>query len=244
MRRVMKHRNVIGGNALIEFTAIIVVIAILILIAALTPYRGRGGAAQLAQAHADTEALARAERSVAEVYGVYVPFQVLDDLRVTGEVEASTKDYFSREPAEVRVVDVFAPVENQTGKQQGLSERIAEWKGPYFSAKRIYVGGTLANLPVVSAQVQNLKTGQEFVIRDYPLDPWGNPYRFYSPSGIVGTAASKSNVESLESAQFSDGVLTTEEDRFDSFAVVSFGPDGQSDYVTNANDDVIYLMKD
>lgn len=241
--KVMIHRNTTRANALIEFTAIVTVIALLVLIAALTPYRGRAGAGKLDQAWADAQAIASAQRAVAEKHGVYVPLQVLDDLASEGEVKGSRKDYFNREPQSLRVVDVFAPVENQIGKQQGLAERVAEWSGPYFSAKRIYVGGSLSDLPVVSPQVQG-PSGQGFVLRDYPLDPWGNAYRFYSPSGIIGSAAAKSDPATFETEAFSDGVLTTEEDRFDSFAVVSFGPDGQSDFVTNANDDVIYLMKD
>ena len=78
--------------------------------------------------------------------------------------------------------------------------------------------------------------------RDFPLDPWGRPYRMYSSIGIVGTGALGDN---YNSDTFSNGHLTENDDRFDRYAIVSFGPNGKSDtYIgaTELKDDIVYYF--
>ena len=80
------------------------------------------------------------------------------------------------------------------------------------------------------------------VMNDHPLDPWGQPYRFYSPIGLIGSNASTSTPSSWNTNSFSDGRLTSSDDRFDRYAIVSFGPDGEADSSSNADDDIIYYF--
>lgn len=90
----------------------------------------------------------------------------------------------------------------------------------------------------LSALIARLRS--QMIRRDYPLDPWGAPYRFYSPAGIIGSSAA--DPDRIESDEFSDGVLTESDTRFDTYAIVSYGPDGLSDKVSGNNDDVIQFL--
>ncbi|MCX7048850.1 MAG: prepilin-type N-terminal cleavage/methylation domain-containing protein [Candidatus Sumerlaeota bacterium] len=99
-----------------------------------------------------------------------------------------------------------------------------QWQ-PLLTFKRKYQG-LLPNL------LQDI-THDQYRARDWPLDPWGNPYRFYSPIGLIGSMAyidkriPASYATVLEDYRFGDGALTTAGYyRFSAFAIVSYGPDG------------------
>jgi hypothetical protein len=47
----------------------------------------------------------------------------------------------------------------------------------------------------------------------------------------------------MDRDDFSDGAITANDDRFETYAVVSYGPNGESDSVTEENDDIIYLFE-
>jgi type II secretory pathway pseudopilin PulG len=224
------------GDTLIDALVVLVVVGFLSLAATLS-YRGDREEARLGQAQADLEALAAAQAKMAELFGVYLPLQVLDDTASDLAVPDHGRDRFSLKPETLRAIDVHAAADSQIGAQPRLADRIAQWNGPYHQPKRIYVGGTLEDLP----NVESLDA--DAIRRDWPLDPWGNPYRFYSPIGIIGTEAAKTDPSALEQEGFSDGILTTEDDRFDRYAIVSYGPDGLSDSVFGGDDDVIYLLE-
>lgn len=76
-----------------------------------------------------------------------------------------------------------------------------EFNGPYISA--------FSNL----IQVGRFTDDTHFYDEGHPLDPWFNPYLFYSPLGLVVP-----RTESIE--------LDFHEDSFDRFTIVSLGPDG------------------
>ncbi|MBI1784078.1 type II secretion system protein [Candidatus Sumerlaeota bacterium] len=231
----VRPRGLKRANTFVEILIVLAVTALLALIATIN-YGGRSKAAQQARASAEIEALAQAEQAAADAYGVYVPLQTLDDLPSGRENESDRRDLFSNEPKSLMAIDVIGSDASAPPAQKPLSERIAEWKGPYFSSKRVYVGGTLQNIPSVASLPPAM------IHRDYPLDPWGNAYRLYSPLGVVGGGAAKLDAAALDSDTFSDGVLTGEDRRFNRFAIVSYGPDGKSDSVSNGNDDLIYFF--
>lgn len=213
-----------SGNTLLEISGVLAGVCVVV-VASLVAYSGRGEAARRAVAASDLRALADAQAAALAAHGEYVPLQVLDD--GVGPANVSGTDVIAAEPENVVTVDPSA---------EGTAARpvrdIADWKGPFLSPSRVFTSRADATLP--------LSWSSEAVRRDHPLDPWGRPYRFYSPRGIVGTGAAGSGP--LESDTFSDGVVTGAEDRFDGFAIVSFGPDGLSDATTEQDDDIIRLL--
>ena len=157
-----------------------------------------------------------AERTVAYEYGFYVPLQMLDDLAPRPRTRTGRTDDLGNEPQTLRLIDRSAPVAEQLGSQPGLRsadpriERlIANWNGPYAQTKRIYFSSAEGSDNPADFEAESIP-------RDYPIDPWGNPYRFYSPAGIIGTAALDSTPRALATDTFSDGVLTDQDDRVES----------------------------
>ncbi len=216
---------------------VIAVIALLCLIA-MPIYRGRADEAKLAQARREAIALGQAELAAAQRLGYFVPLHLLDDLPAGRRLRTDRTDDIANKPAEtLRVIDPARPCEEQVGKQKTLAEAglVDLWPGPFYEPKRVWMGSTARNVDPASLPA-------EVIQRDWPLDPWGTPYRFYSPIGLIGTAAGSTETSALAGDAFGDGVLTLDEDRFDSFSIVSFGPDRQSDVVSGNDDDVIYLM--
>ncbi len=224
------------GLGLIGLLTILVLIGLLSGIALLM-YGGQAAQSRLDQARSDVEALAQAEMAVAKAHGVLVPLQMLDDMSVAKNEHARRTDDSANESENIRVIEAAKPCAEQVGHQVSAASKLADWKGPFYQAKRVNVGGDNPAAPPLFEELPPAT-----VRHDYPLDPWGHPYRLYSPCGLVGTLSAKSDPQSLQNDAFSDGVLTNEEKRFDSFAVVSFGPDGKSDFASNGDDDVIYLF--
>ena len=81
---------------------------------------------------------------------------------------------------------------------------VTKWAGPFLNPQRVAFGDEL-QLNIFSDSEED-----DAIIQDFPLDPWGNPYRFYSPVGIIGTDATEEAV-SFDSpsdsmwSTFSDG---------------------------------------
>lgn len=225
------------GGIVVETAIILAVIALLVAIA-IPIYRNRPDAARVARAEQDVLALANAQLRAAETIGFYVPLQLLDDLAPTGDSLSPQTDALANEPGSLQLISPSVPVDQQVGAQTGLGQAagaLGAWDGPYAQTKRVYLGAAGASLDLAQLTPESVR-------RDYPLDPWGQPYRFYSPVGIVGTGAAETAPEAFDSDAFSDGALTTADDRFDTFAIVSYGPNGQSDSVSDQDDDVIYLF--
>lgn len=229
------------GAIVVETISITAAIGLLALIA-LPVYVGRNEAAQLETAEAEVQALARAQLELARVYGIYLPLQILDDLRVDPSTRTDRTDDLAGEPDDLRVIDVSEPSESQMGKQITLASNhpkvaamILGWQGPLYQSKRVHLGKA-------TYTAEPIEMTPELVRRDYPLDPWGNPYRFYSPIGLIGSGADQTDPAGFDSDEFSNGALTRNDDRFDSFAIVSFGKDGMSDSVSRNSDDVIYFI--
>lgn len=226
------------GSLLIDTLVVLGCTALLTVIAVPVYYQG-AGKAKLRLAGAEIRQLAAAEEAVADQFGFYVPLQLLDDVARSADYRTPRTDDIANEPGTIRLIGANADIEGQAGKQPTLgsenerSQALSEqWSGPYAQAKRVHLGGSagrdLDPATLTAAQIR----------RDYPLDPWGNPYRFYSPLGLIGSGATGVEASALDTDEFSDGVLTRDDDRFDSFAIVSWGPDGQSDSISKGNDDV------
>lgn len=222
---------------------LIVVVAIALLTAIAVPvYKNQDQKAKLEQAQHEIAQLADAQMAVARRYGFYVPLQMLDDLPVIEASRSERTDDIGNEPGSIRLIDAITSGGEQP-TLQSENDRVRElrekWSGPFFQAKRVH-------MPTSDESAHASKLETAAIARDYPLDPWGNPYRFYSPFGIVGTQAASDDPAALNSETFSDGVINPDEDRFDSYAIVSFGPDGKSATAVSdpavENDDIIFMF--
>ena len=241
MKHYGQHRQV--GFTLTELLVVLVIISILATIA-MPVYVNQAEKARVSAARAECKLIAEAEDYVGALYGFYVPLQLLDDLpgiRGTNGV-GSNADAIRSEVSSIALVDLnrdlldlgtAQPTLGMYATNARVSNLLYNWDGPFLSAQRVYYEGTGA--------IETATPGE--AARDYPLDPWGNPYRFYSPIGIIGSGALSST---YNSSNFSDGQIQQGvDDRFDHYAVVSFGSDGESDkYAGNTSDpnDIIYLF--
>jgi len=222
---------------LTELLVVLVIIGILSTIA-VPVYINQAERARVATAHLEVRELAQAMEACGITHGRYVPLQVLNDLPgTTAQQGSGNSDVIQDETAldainfdlatqQLTNFAISNPLLSITSTDPRTVTMVKNWAGPFINFQRVYV-------PVGHTPNTVNKS-------DFPLDPWGNPYRFYSPIGIIG---STNNIEPYAQSDF-DGALTTQDDRFDRWAIVSWGPDGQSDTL-NANitqDDVSYVF--
>ncbi len=230
----------------VTLTELLVVLAIIGLLAtiAVPVYINRSEQAKVRIARQECQEIAKAEDICAMTHGFYVPIQMLDDVPISNEADADSID---KEPDSIYLIDSGIPATTQVNQQPQLGDRgtntkVANlyyyWQGPFLNPTRVWYDPTRFD----SAWDPDMSTTDRR--QDYPIDPWGQPYRLYSDIGIIGTGATGSN---YASTSFSDGRLTTVDDRFDRFAVVSFGPDGLRDTdpgrnVAAPSDDIVYYF--
>lgn len=251
------HGEALGrkrGRAGVTLLELLVVILIITLLAtAATPvFINRIQEARLATARFEVEEIAKAQQLLALVHGVYVPIQVLDDLPFvpSGVVRDTGRDDIENETSggSIFLIDITrnSEVMQLASGQTDLNlsnfttdpipQRVATgWKGPFLNPQRVWVG---------TDNVLDLNNDTEARF-DHPLDPWGSPYRFFAPTGLIGSGASSLTRTSYSSNGFSDGRVTSNTDRFDRYAIVSLGPDGDFGAAGNASfvgDDVVYLF--
>jgi hypothetical protein len=173
---------------------------------AVAPAFGQG--ARETAALAECKALADAEEMSAIYSGFYVSLEALND--TTFQQTNEPYDWINNGGG----CFVMRPIKGRfegnrfTFTSGGLLDPKA-WNGPFVN----FNGGV---------QTGNLPYDQ-----GAPLDPWGNPYLFYTPLGL---------------ARGDSGSITLEGwgDRFDRYAVVSMGSNGVAD--PNGGDDLVYVF--
>ncbi|MBN1868196.1 prepilin-type N-terminal cleavage/methylation domain-containing protein [Candidatus Sumerlaeota bacterium] len=243
----------------VTLTELLVVLLIISLLAtiAVPVYLTKIRAAKIATATAEVRELAHAEEHCVLLHGFYVPLQMLDDIIYDQAIHRgvalndplATDDLYN-EWQQIQLIDPAKVVEYgiYNEHQPELQDRSNDvrveslysfWSGPFINFHRDFAKQWNAANPASRISVYF----------DHPLDPWGQPYRFYSPVGIIGTNAYSTTPSDWRQTSFSDGNLTTTDDRFDRFAIVSFGPDGEDAYSkestvngTQNDDDVVYLF--
>lgn len=222
---------------LTELLVVLVIISILSTLA-LPVYINYAERARVATAQEETQLLAQAEENCALEHGLYVPLHILDDLPGTNGVDQSTVADAIKTDLNNNAIDYSIPFNVFTSALANhilalnspdprTRTMVNNWKGPFLTFHRTYVPNTV--------------TTNQVNYEDYPLDPWGNPYRFYSPVGIIGNSSTIS-INGLYNQTDFDGTITTIDNRFARFAVVSWGPDGISDSLNSFQnrDDIFY----
>jgi prepilin-type N-terminal cleavage/methylation domain-containing protein len=222
------------GVTLTELLVVVVIIGLLATLAVPT-YINHAKNARIAVAQLECQQIAEAQEVVGLRYGFYVPLQLLDDLPGSqGSNNLNTYDTIERESTSIEVIDINATMTNlvldqkplnQSSADRRVRDMILNWDGPFLNPQRVYV-------PI---GVNTSSTGS-WEQRDYPLDPWGNPYLFYSPRGRVGSGLDPAFTS------FGDGSITTTDDPYDRYAIVSTGPDGRTNRQSTVQDDIVYFF--
>jgi prepilin-type N-terminal cleavage/methylation domain-containing protein len=250
-------RGSLWGVTLTELLAVLVIVAILATLA-IPAALHRQNQARFATARSEVQTLAQAEEAAALTHGFLVPLQVLDDVPIDQNTrDPETDDLQNEFGVNLFLIDVNTGLVAQVGRQQQLRNNspdprilamLRDWAGPFAGFHRYYIGSGF----VSGSGAQAARLSPQQVRRDFPLDPWGFPYRLYSPLGITGSTAGilvAPTDNEIDTDAFSNGIMTNTDDRFDRFAVVSFGPDGVSDGTTTSGgtanlpllrDDVMY----
>ena len=209
-RRITLRRGV-------TLTELLVVLAIIGLLAtiAVPVYVNKMEQAKKRIAQHEVLELANAEEVCGIMHGFYVPLAMLDDIPYRSANRPTRVDDMQNTlthldpylintgvpileqrspPGQSRLGDNTKPVENL----------FYGWQGPFVNFKRYYMGPDIYVEPTNPDPLN--------IARDYPLDPWGNPYFMVSEEGIVDP----------------DGFLTNNQvNHFvDRLTILSFGPDG------------------
>ena len=206
----------------VTLTELLVVLAIIGLLAtiAVPVYVNKMEQAKFNTAKHEVREIANAEEMVGVLYGFYVPLIMLDDLPFrTGNRPQSVDDIQNtrNNVNPLYLISTAIPIIDQWNNQQNATLNDAEtvvainklyygWQGPFINFKRYYLG--LGNF------VEPVSPDSGDVARDYPLDPWGNPYLMLTELGIVGINGDITN--------------DTLNHEFDRMTILSMGPDGNT----------------
>ena len=263
----MRNPNAPSPDRAVTLTELLLVVLIIGLLStmAIPVAVNRSNQAKTNTARAEVKVLADAEASVALTHGFYVPLQMLDDIPVDPSTRILGRTDDVQNEANVFLIDAHEnPLDQRNrGQLRLLSGRITDlrvrdlfeqWQGPFAQFTRVFISTGTGTDTTGGDEFDSTRTRL-----DYPMDPWGNPYYFYSPEGVVGSLAgsiaqgqTRPTDFQLGSTSWGDGLLTRLDRRFDRFAVVSFGPDGVSDRTAIAGssstglplrgDDIVYLF--
>jgi len=259
MKAILKNRSKKG----VTLTELLVVLAIISLLATLAVpvYVNRTEQARRATARAEVRNIADAQELVAATHQFYVPIHILDNLPNDDSFNEE-RDDFENDPnsGDKFLIDPFTSIPAQEGNQisfndaqqilngtpsgsavgQRAANLIAFWSGPFLNPAR------------VTFDIEEDIDDQNEISADIVLDPWGNPYIFFSPLGPMSNFSDLSDLSNFDatdtngridfdSGEIQDAVDTT--DPFDRFAIVSYGPDGLLDTANGNNNfvnDVFY----
>jgi type IV pilus assembly protein PilA len=245
----------IRNRRAVTLTELLVVLAIISLLAtiAVPVYINQVQRARVATAQMEVRQIAEAQQMVAVSHGFYVPIHILNN--VPNQVNNATGSNANRDDftnlsnvfaidATVSVERIFSgqspvipatqynPAISDTSNDPRVQRMVEGWQGPFLNPKRVrYVGATTG------------QPGTGNFKQDLVVDPWGNPYRMYSARGTTGTASLPDGpttdsdlVLAIDNGVLDQGGAGAETDRFDRWAIVSYGPDSRSGFTNDPKD--------
>lgn len=244
----MKRSYVIkrAGVTLTELLVVLVIVSILATIA-VPVYINKAENARIAVAQYECRQIADAEEACAAHHQFYVPLQLLNDMPAVTGTRAEA-DSIDREPSSIYLIDPSRSFDHLNLNQPFISTAatdvrvvnlIRNWEGPFLNPQRVYKGTSSGDPINLTGDVNR---------QDYPLDPWGQPYRFYAPEpfGLIGSSSAILDPLSWQNTSFSDGLVTTTDNSrgFEKFAIVSYGPNGipNTDSSSDRTDDIAYFF--
>ncbi len=234
-----------GGRRGVTLTELVVVIAILSLLATImVPMAfNRMEQARIVVAKEECRSIAEAMQTCGAIHGYFVPIRVLDNLRNDIAPADINDDLENEIGIDTYLIKVNKDLDDQlfsAGNQielgdSGTEKFISEWNGPFLQPQRVYV------------DEDDDEGDPGFYYDDMPLDPWGNPYRFYCRLGFIG----EEEVDNTDSDDWegaftgklvnrNGGATNNIYEGIDRFAIISYGPNGEEDMFDDESDDIIY----
>lgn len=231
----------------LTLTELLVVVAIIIIITlALIPaVTQRTERARVATARREVKELAMAEDSCAIATGYYIPLQLLDNIKRSTDID---DDALNNEVDTIFLIDPFFEYIDNDGNRHLPGYRpgtdqlelptsnfnqyriYRQWDGPYSS----FVKDLLTFVPSAPTR------------RDFPLDPWNIPYRFFSPIGIIGSGAATNEKDLTvisSNTAFSDGRITQNLPNYSRGKWLIMSPGRNQEFSNNPdNDDIIHYF--
>jgi len=223
---------------LTELLVVLVIISVLSTIA-LPVYINQSERARIATARQEVALLGQAQEACGISHGLYLPLQVLDDLSDPQGLMSFRADTLQNEGTGVHAIDFNVPISllgpNSVANpllgdlsDPRINRLVSTWEGPFINFQRFND---------TDKDPTNLNRD------DYPLDPWGNPYLFYSPLGVIDNIPTINADGTFSSGLFNGSlVIGSDPNRFDRWAIVSLGPNGRSDFAQIIQDDIVYLF--
>ena len=213
---MIKRRNTLRRG--VTLTELLVVLAIIGLLAtiAVPVYVNKMEQAKVNTARHEVLELANAEEVCGIMHGFYVPLAMLDDIPYRSANRPSRVDDVenTRDITNPYLINTGVPIlEQRTVGQSRLGDNTKSvenlfygWQGPFINFKRYFMGPGI--------YVEPTNPDPTNITRDYPLDPWGNPYFVVSEEGVIDP----------------DGFLTNNQldHSFDRLTILSLGADGST----------------
>lgn len=237
----------------VTLVELLVVLAILSLLATLAVpvYVNKTEQARRTTARFEVREIATAEEQLVLTHGFYAPIHLLDNVAGTTNTTQDIDSFGTDANDALKFfIDPFVDLQTQAASQITLSSAllgtnvkasamVQNWAGPFLNPVRVASDGSLSKLDRTT---------------DIVLDPWGRPYLFYSPVGIVSnftslddiTASSFNENSPSNRLNYDNGEIQVEtlaRRQFDRYAIISYGADGQFDFNTGSGliiDDVFY----
>jgi prepilin-type N-terminal cleavage/methylation domain-containing protein len=247
---------------LTELLVVLVIVSIMATIAVPVAVN-KAHQARITVAQQEVREIGQAMEQCGTIHGFYVPIHLLDninDAAAIGRDNDAPADSLDNEArSSTYLIDPLSNLSTQTqlslaagypGFGATPNKRIIDlvdtWAGPFINFQRVWLDEDVSN-PDTGAGIETI------LRRDWPLDPWGQPYRFYGPTGLLGGDDAKDTdpdswrtdlnafTGELPHSRGVDAHDLDAQKDFDRFAIVSYGPDNEKDPPgDNTPDDINY----